>query len=56
VQAERRKKELVHFLFRGAAYIQPKVKGSASREEKKVTCSFLFRGAAYIQPKVKGNI
>jgi hypothetical protein len=41
MQAERRKKKLVYFLSRGAAYLGPKVKDS-SREEKKETCLFFI--------------
>jgi len=41
MQAERRKKKLVYFLSRGAAYLGPKVK-DCIREEKKETCLFFI--------------
>ena len=54
MQAERRKKKLVYFLSRGAAYLGPKVKDIAERRKKKLVY-FLSRGAAYLQSKIKGN-
>jgi len=41
MQAERRKKKLVYFLSRGAAYLQSEIK-DYSREEKKETRLFFI--------------
>ena len=51
MQAERRKKELAHFLSRGAAYIQVKLKLMQAERRKKELAHFLSQGAAYIQVK-----
>jgi len=48
MQAERRKKKLVYFLSRGAAYLGQEVKDKAERRKKKLVY-FLSRGAAYLQ-------
>ncbi len=55
MQAERRKKKLVYFLSRGAAYLGPKVKDISERRKKKLVY-FLSRGAAYLGPKVKDSV
>jgi hypothetical protein len=42
MQTERRKKELVHFLSRGAAYLRPKVKVMQTERRKKELVLFFF--------------
>jgi hypothetical protein len=53
LQAERRKKELVHFLSRGAAYFHAERKDTASGGEKKIVNLFFIHRYSYLKAKLK---